>query len=237
MEEKRLQMSESFFLTAILAIVGGFLDAYSYLMRGHVFANAQTGNIVLFGVYLEKRNFTQAIYYLVPILAFAVGIILVEIVKHFYKEEHKIHWRQRIVAFELILVTIVGFIPLGQYDVVANVLISFVCSMQVETFRRVHGHPFASTMCTGNLRSGTEALCQYFKTGDKTLKQKSLRYYGIITFFIIGAIIGGFLTGRAGGESIFICSILLTIATVFNGKRVQNLRKKGIPIIGIPFSL
>lgn len=50
-----MQMSESFFLTAILAIVGGFLDAYSYLMRGHVFANAQTGNIVLFGVYLEKE--------------------------------------------------------------------------------------------------------------------------------------------------------------------------------------
>ena len=184
-------------------------------------ANAQTGNIVLFGVYLEKRNFTQAIYYLVPILAFAVGVILVEIVKHFYKEEHKIHWRQRIVAFELILVTIVGFIPLGQYNVVANVLISFVCSMQVETFRRVHGHPFASTMCTGNLRSGTEALCQYFKTGDKTLKQKSLRYYGIITFFIIGAIIGGFLTGRAGGESIFICSILLTIATVLMAKEFR----------------
>ena len=183
MEEKHLQMSESFFLTAILAIVGGFLDSYSYLMRGHVFANAQTGNIVLFGVNLQKRDFTQAFYYFVPIL--------------------------------------VGFIPLGQYDVVANVLISFVCSMQVETFRRVHGHPFASTMCTGNLRSGTEALCQYFKTGDKTLKQKSLRYYGIITFFIIGAVIGGFLTGRAGGSSIFICSILLAIATILMAKEFR----------------
>ena len=169
MEGKHLQMSESFFLTAILAIVGGFLDSYSYLMRGHVFANAQTGNIVLFGVNLQKRDFTQAFYYFVPILAFAVGVILVEIIKYFYKEEHKIHWRQRIVALEFVLITVVGFIPLGQYDVVANVLISFVCSMQVETFRRVHGHPFASTMCTGNLRSGTEALCQYFKTGDKTL--------------------------------------------------------------------
>ena len=125
------------------------------------------------------------------------------------------------MAFELILVTIVGFIPLGQYDVVANVLISFVCSMQVETFRRVHGHPFASTMCTGNLRSGTEALCQYFKTGDKHLRQKRFRYYGYITFFIIGAIIGGFLTGRAGGESIFICSILLTIATVLMAKEFR----------------
>ena len=102
-----------------------------------------------------------------------------------------------------------------------GVLISFVCSMQVETFRRVHGHPFASTMCTGNLRSGTEALCQYFKTGDKTLKQKSLRYYGIITFFIIGAVIGGFLTGRAGGSSIFICSILLAIATILMAKEFR----------------
>ena len=55
------------------------------------------------------------------------------------------------MALEFVLITVVGFIPLGQYDVVANVLISFVCSMQVETFRRVHGHPFASTMCTGNL--------------------------------------------------------------------------------------
>lgn len=221
MEETRLQMSESFFLAAILAIVGGFLDAYSYLMRGHVFANAQTGNIVLFGVNLQKRDFTQALYYFVPILAFAIGVILVEIVKHLYKEEHKIHWRQRVVALELLLVTIVGFIPLGTYDVVANVLISFVCSMQVETFRRVHGHPFASTMCTGNLRSGTEALCQYFKTGDKTLRQKSFRYYGIITCFIIGAIIGGFLTGRAGGSSIFICSILLAIATILMTKEFR----------------
>lgn len=112
MEEKRLQMSESFFLTAILAIVGGFLDSYSYLMRGHVFANAQTGNIVLFGVNLQKRDFTQAFYYFVPILAFAVGVILVEVIKYFYKEEHKIHWRQRTVALEFVLITVVGFIPL-----------------------------------------------------------------------------------------------------------------------------
>lgn len=221
MEEKRLQMSESFFLSAILAIVGGFLDAYSYLVRGHVFANAQTGNIVLFGVYLEKRDFSQAFYYFVPILSFAVGVILVEIVKQLYKEEHKIHWRQRIVALEVILLTIVAYIPVGKYDVVANVLISFVCAMQVETFRRVHGHPFASTMCTGNLRSGTESLFQYFKTKDKSLRDKSIRYYGIITFFIIGAVIGGFLTGRAGQSSILICSALLAIATVLMTKEFR----------------
>lgn len=44
--EKNYQMSESFLLASLLAIVGGFLDAYSYVCRDHVFANAQTGNIV-----------------------------------------------------------------------------------------------------------------------------------------------------------------------------------------------
>ena len=42
-------VSESFRLATILALTGGFMDAYSYLMRGGVFANAETGNIVLEG--------------------------------------------------------------------------------------------------------------------------------------------------------------------------------------------
>ena len=214
MEEQRLQMSESFLLTALLAIVGGFLDAYSYLLRGNVFANAQTGNIVLFGVYLQKGNLQKAFYYFIPIVAFAFGVILVEIVKKLFKEEHKIHWRQRIILLEIILITLVGFIPLGKLNVIANVLISFVCSMQVETFRRVHRHPFASTMCTGNLRSGTESLFQYLETKNKDYLIKGYRYYGIIVFFILGAAIGGYMTGVIGNTSVFLCSILLLIAMV-----------------------
>ncbi len=212
MEEERLQMSESFLLAALLAIVGGFLDAYSYLLRGHVFANAQTGNIVLLGVYLQKGNMQKAVYYFIPILAFAFGVILVEIIKRMFKEEQKLHWRQRIVFLEFVFIAVVGFIPLGRMDVIANVLISFVCAMQVETFRRVHGHPFASTMCTGNLRSGTESFVQYWQTGDKTLWNKGFHYYGVITFFIFGAVIGGFLTKSFHQESIWLCSGLLLIA-------------------------
>ncbi len=46
---KQKQMSDSLTVGVLLAVVGGFLDAYTYLLRGHVFANAQTGNIVLLG--------------------------------------------------------------------------------------------------------------------------------------------------------------------------------------------
>lgn len=50
------QMSESIKLGVILAIAGGFMDAYSYMCRGKVFANAQTGNILLLGINISERN-------------------------------------------------------------------------------------------------------------------------------------------------------------------------------------
>lgn len=47
------QISESLPIMILLTLSGGFMDAYSYLCRGEVFANAQTGNILLFGVNLS----------------------------------------------------------------------------------------------------------------------------------------------------------------------------------------
>ena len=57
---------------------------------------------------------------------------------------------------EIALLFAVGFLP-GSCDLAANALVSFACAMQVQAFRKVHGYPFASTMCIGNLRSGIEA--------------------------------------------------------------------------------
>ena len=80
-------MSEAFQLGAVLAVVGGFLDAYSYLFRGGVFANAQTGNIVLRGISLQKGKWQGAVHYTIPFLAFSAGVIGVEqSKKDFYQQ-------------------------------------------------------------------------------------------------------------------------------------------------------
>ncbi|MDD7764792.1 MAG: YoaK family protein [Peptoniphilaceae bacterium] len=50
------------------------MDAYSYLLRGEVFANAQTGNMLLFGVYASKGNLTMCLKYALPISFFTFGI-------------------------------------------------------------------------------------------------------------------------------------------------------------------
>ena len=57
------------------------MDAYSYLCRGEVFANAQTGNILLFGVNLSMGHWSKALQYVCPVLAFAIGIAAAEFVR------------------------------------------------------------------------------------------------------------------------------------------------------------
>lgn len=113
---------------------------------------------------------------------------------------------------ELAILFIVGLIP-DTYNMAATMLVSFTCSMQVQTFRKVNGYGYASTMCIGNLRSGTESLSIYLREKKPEILKKALHYYGIIFVFAIGAGIGGILSLYIGSKAIWVSSILL--ATVF----------------------
>lgn len=104
------QTSESIELAAILAFSGGLMDAYSYLARGKVFANAQTGNILLFGVNLADGDVDRALHYAVPVIAFAVGIALAHSIKIFSKER-RLHWRQTALLVEAALLFFGGVHP------------------------------------------------------------------------------------------------------------------------------
>ena len=75
-------MSESIILGVILALSGGCMDAYSYLCRGRVFANAQTGNMLLLGINLFEQNRAKALAYALPVLAFTIGIVFAEVIRY-----------------------------------------------------------------------------------------------------------------------------------------------------------
>ena len=209
--EAQFQTSETFLLSAVLALSGGFQDAYTYNVRDEVFSNAQTGNIVLMSQHLMEGDWTTALHYLFPLFAFALGVFVAEKIGHRYKMYTKLHWRQIVVAIELVLLLVVGFIP-TQYNIIATALVSFACSMQVQTFRKVHGYGYASTMCIGNLRSGTESLSIYLRDKKPEALRKALHYYGIICVFAIGAGAGGICSLHIGLRAIWVSSLLLCIA-------------------------
>jgi uncharacterized membrane protein YoaK (UPF0700 family) len=58
----------------MLATAGGFLDGFTYVGHGHVFANAMTGNVVLLGISFMSGSWDTAFNHLPPILAFLLGI-------------------------------------------------------------------------------------------------------------------------------------------------------------------
>lgn len=183
------QISESIPLGIILAMAGGLMDAYSYVCRGHVFANAQTGNILLFGVHLSEGEPEIAFRYACPVLAFAIGIGLATTIRHHLKDASLLHWRQVSILIEVVILSMVAFL-LQSVNLLANSLTSLACGIQVQSFRKINGNGIATTMCIGNLRTATQALCDFWHTKDAEHGKKSLLYYGIIICFGIGAVIG-----------------------------------------------
>ena len=210
-ERKRIQTSDSFRLGAILALSGGFQDAYTYVLRGRVFSNAQTGNVVLLSQNLMSGRYSQALHYLFPILVFALGIYLAEIIRFRFKDLAGHHWRQTIVLAEVVILALVALIP-SSLDPLATSLVSFACAMQVEAFRKLHGNGYATTMCIGNLRSAMENLSIYTRLGSPAHLEKFLYYIGIILVFALGAGLGSIISQNLGLKAILLCCPMLLIA-------------------------
>jgi len=102
------------------------------------------------------------------------------------------------------------FIPFGSASIYANCLISFVAAFQVNGFNRMRGHTFFTTMCTGNLRTGSLFLYRGIKNKELGLLTKALRYFGVIIFFMLGVLVGSLLFESMNQYSILIpCAILI----------------------------
>ena len=137
-DKNRHQTSETFRLSALLALSGGFQDAYTYNVRDGVFSNAQTGNVVLMSQNLMMGQWRNALHYLFPVVTFALGVLVAEGIHWRYQESKRFHWRQIVVALEIAVLLLAGFIP-ESLNMAATMLVSFSCAMQVQTFRKVHG--------------------------------------------------------------------------------------------------
>ncbi|MGN1479784.1 MAG: YoaK family protein [Acutalibacteraceae bacterium] len=217
----RRQMSDSFSTAVFIVLSGGFQDAYTYCCRGRVFANAQTGNIVLLSTALFQKEWQTAFKYMIPVLSFLIGTAAAELIHIKLKHYEKIHWRQIILLCEITMLFLVGFLP-NNMEHLANALVSFVCAMQVQTFHKVRGHAYASTMCIGNMRSGMEALCVFFRSHNKSALKKAFVYFSVIAVFGVGAGLGSVITVRLCYKAVWICCAMLFISFCMMFVREKN---------------
>ncbi len=201
-----------------LAVVGGFLDTYTYFTRGGVFANAQTGNLVLLGISAARGELYRAGQYLIPVLAFALGVVATEGLR---ARRGAGDWQRTVLLLEAAILAVVGLLPPAFPDFVVNVTVSFLCSMQVNSFRLLEGMPYATTMCTGNLRSCAYHLGQRLFAGERAGTGRAARYLWVMLAFCAGAALGVPATLWARGRAVWLCVLPLLLVRAWLGYQYE----------------
>lgn len=211
----------------LLCLAGGFMDAYTYVTRGGVFANAQTANLILMSVGLATGGGLNALRYLVSIFLFFCGVFLSELFIHLGRKKSSDFRAHGLVLIgEIIVLAVVGALPAETPDMLVNALVSFVAALQFDNFRKLEGNAFATAFCTGNLRAATQNLFYATVERKKGALQVAGKYFACILAFVAGVLAGYFASLAMGGYSIFLAAVILAVAAagIYFGASVRRRR-------------
>jgi len=201
--------------SALLAAGGGFLDGFTYVGHGHVFANAMTGNVVLLGINFISGSWDTAFRHLPPIVAFLLGISAAKAIQLPSIERRLRDPQMAALMLEIGILFILSWLPQGASDFAITTSIAFAASVQVGTFRDVNGRNYNSTFVTGNLRTLSEAAFDWCLGVNRPEAARVARDFATICVaFLLGATAGGYSTGRFGNRALWCDIVVLVVVAI-----------------------
>lgn len=206
-EERKYLECEKAWVYRVLIIIAGFYGGYAMAVRGGMFSNAQTGNVVFMAMALGNGQIKKALYYLIPMSAYMLGGLVSEALPKPLRRVHLFRWDTLLTFFEIVAVIVMGFIPASAPHQICQVLINFICAMQYNTFRQAEGVAMATTFVTNHIRqTGTVLAGLFNKNKDNKVV---LRRVGIHVMMIFCFVVGVF-------ASAVLCRLVGTYAIWFN---------------------
>jgi uncharacterized membrane protein YoaK (UPF0700 family) len=199
----------------LLTAANGFIDAYTYITRGHVFANVQTGNVILFAIELTHRHWHTTLAHLWPIFAFLVGVLLSAHIKSGRVEKVVAYPMRWTMGIQAVAFATVGFVPTTVPNNFVTIPISFLAAMQFTLFRSIGDLTYIAVATTGNLMRVMEA--GYSVVVDKNdAARMAFRVYGALTTtFAAGAVLGAFASLYLGIRAVWVPAAFLAVTLVF----------------------
>lgn len=195
-----------------LIMVSGFYGAFTYLLRGNVFCNAQTGNVLLMGLALGSGKWQAALYYLIPLSAYLLGTFFSELLPNPVKHTLRIRWDTLLMGIEMCVVIFLGFLPETAPVQISQIAINFIASMQYNTFRQAQGTPMATTFLTNHVRQvgiGLATELRHIQKKDKSHREKLEKHFFMLIFFFVGAVVGTVFCNLWKGKAIWLTLIPL----------------------------
>jgi uncharacterized membrane protein YoaK (UPF0700 family) len=176
----------------------GFVDAYTFLERGGVFANAQTGNVVIGAVALSEGRWEQAVQHAASILTFAAGVGLAS----YLAARERPRWAPRVeeLATGLAAAALLAaaFVPSTVHPLFVLVPLTFLSAMQLELFRSLGGLTYMPIATSGNLMRWVESGREHLSAPDPGTRHRFGVYCGIVGVFVGGALAGALLSEALG---------------------------------------
>jgi uncharacterized membrane protein YoaK (UPF0700 family) len=208
---KDTERTRSLWFALLLTLANGFLDAHTYLVRGGVFANVQTANVIFFAIDTSERKFTAALAHVWPLLAFIAGVTLASHIKSGRVERtlpRPLVWTMAIQAVALV---VIGFVPASVPHSYVTVPISFLAAMQIGLFRNIGDLVYLPVATTGNLMRFVEAGYDGFVEKHAPSRRAFGVYGALILTFAAGALIGAVASLALGVHAIWLPAGVLAI--------------------------
>lgn len=197
---------------ALLMAASGMMGAYTLVLRGGVFCNAQTANIAMMAVAFGQGRWGDGLYYLIPITAYCLGAFLSELLPGPVKRLGPVRWDSCLVLLEAATLFCIGFIPLRAPHQPVQLLINFIAAMQFNTFRQAEGIPMATTFCTNHVRQVGVWLCHGVCRRDPAAYRRAGAHVWMLACFFAGAALLTSLCPLLQAKAIWLALVPLLVA-------------------------
>ena len=179
----KVSTTERYHTFVLLMLAGGFMGSYSYYLKGGVFANAETANLLILSLNAASADWSGCARVLVPILTFLFGSFLSEVMIDRLKKA----WPPLLITCEIILLSLLSLLPESTPQTIYHVSIALISSMQFNTFRQARGVALSTLFCTAHLRGFGAGLYHAMKDWDREVLRRALYHIGLILTFVLGA--------------------------------------------------
>jgi len=201
---------------SVLMVATGFVDAYTFLRHGHVFAQAMTGNLVLIAIGTFDPRIVAFWRPLVSYLAFVVGVVAVWAWSRGQDTgERRPGPQLATLGLQVVVLAVVGFLAGGgALSVAITAVISFASGMQIAAFRDVGQASFTTTVMTTNSMKTVNAALAAVTSADPESRAVARAYGTALACFVAGAFLGAFLSTWLGDRAAWVDAALFAVAGV-----------------------
>jgi uncharacterized membrane protein YoaK (UPF0700 family) len=200
-------------VAVLLTLSGGFLDAFTYVGHGRVFANTMTGNVALLGVDAAAGEWAEAGRHIPPLVGFVFAVFIAHMLN---LDGVARRVRQPALICLTLEVAFLSIAPIDALTLPELVLIpgiSFTATLQTLSFTHLESLSYTSVMTTGNLRRAAAKLFAGLIPRWNSAALGESWLLGMISVsFLAGAALGAFSTSRLHDHALWISALILAMA-------------------------